>query len=171
MANWTDDFWLGMALEICQEGSKDPSTRVGCVIVRPDKTPCSWGTNGFPQGIADTEERLNDRPTKLELTVHAEMNAFLFAPERVVGYTMYTTFAPCIRCAANIIQAKIARSRPPAITARAGREEQGGPTLCSGRLGSTCQSSKTGIRPSNWQPSVAEKLIADRDNKQGDRLT
>lgn len=109
MANWNDDFWLGMAWKYAQEGSKDPSTKVGCVIVRPDKTACSWGTNGFPQGVADTAERLGDRPTKLELTIHAEINAFLFAPERVAGYTMYTTFAPCIRCAAAIVQAKIAR--------------------------------------------------------------
>ena len=109
MSNWTDQFWLGMAKKYADEGSKDPSTKVGCVIVRPDKTPCSWGTNGFPQGIADTEERLNDRATKLDLTIHAEMNALLFAPERVVGYTIYTTFAPCIRCAVNIIQAKLSR--------------------------------------------------------------
>jgi dCMP deaminase len=109
MANWTDDFWLGMAYKYAQEGSKDPSTKVGCVIVRPNKTPCSWGVNGFPQGIKDTPERLADRTTKNELTVHAELNALLFAAERVAGYTMYTTFAPCIRCAVNVIQAKIAK--------------------------------------------------------------
>jgi dCMP deaminase len=117
MANWTDEFWLGMAWKYAQEGSKDPSTRVGCVIVRPDRTPCSWGTNGFPQGIADTPERLNHRPTKLELTVHAELNALHFAPERVVGFTMYTTFAPCVLCAPHIIQNKLARIVHPAITA------------------------------------------------------
>lgn len=109
MSQWNDQFWLEMAKKYAEE-SKDPSTKVGCVIVRPDRTPCSWGTNGFPQGIADTQERLNDRPTKYDLTIHAELNALLFAPERVVGYTIYTTFAPCIRCAANIIQAKLARA-------------------------------------------------------------
>lgn len=109
MSNWGDTFWLGMAAKYAAEGSKDPSTKVGCVIVRPDRTPCSWGTNGFPQGIADTPERLNDRPTKYDLTIHAELNALLFASERVAGYTIYTTFAPCIRCAATIVQAKLAR--------------------------------------------------------------
>jgi dCMP deaminase len=109
MVPWSDDFWLGMAQKYADEGSKDPSTKVGCVIVRPDKTACSWGTNGFPNGIADTEERLNTREIKYDLTIHAELNALLFAPERVVGYTLYSTFAPCIRCAVNIIQAKIAR--------------------------------------------------------------
>ncbi|ARK07488.1 tRNA-specific adenosine deaminase [Sphingobium phage Lacusarx] len=108
MSNWNDTFWLEMAQNYAK-GSKDPSTKVGCVIVRPDRTPCSWGTNGFPQGIADTPNRLNDRQTKYDLTIHAELNALLFAPERVVGYTLYSTFAPCIRCAVNIIQAKISR--------------------------------------------------------------
>ena len=108
MSQWNDQFWLEMAKKYAEE-SKDPSTKVGCVIVRPDRTPCSWGTNGFPQGIADTQDRLNDRPTKYDLTIHAELNALLFAPERVVGYTLYSTFAPCIRCAVNIIQAKIAK--------------------------------------------------------------
>lgn len=108
MSNWGDQFWLEMAAKYA-EGSKDPSTKVGCVIVRPDRTACSWGTNGFPQGVADTPERLNDRPTKYDLTIHAELNALLFASEKVAGYTIYTTFAPCIRCAVNIIQAKLAR--------------------------------------------------------------
>jgi dCMP deaminase len=150
MTNWTDDFWLGMAWKYAQEGSKDPSTRVGCVIVRPDRTPCSWGTNGFPQGIADTPERLNDRDTKLDLTVHAETNAFLFAPERVVGYTMYTTFAPCIRCAANIVQAKIARVVfPPA-------EASGNPRWIEQQGRSIALFREAGIDVSivDWHPPV-----------------
>lgn len=106
---WSDQFWLRMAKHYAEEGSKDPSTKVGCVIVRPDRTPASWGVNGFPMGIADTEERLNDRPTKYELTVHAELNAILFSPESVKGMTLYSTFAPCIRCAATIVQSGLAR--------------------------------------------------------------
>lgn len=109
MAKWSDEFWLSMAQKYADEGSKDPSTKVGAVIVRPDKTACSWGTNGFPQGIADTEERLTNRELKLDLTIHAELNALLFSPEKVNGYTLYSTFAPCVRCAVTIIQAKIAR--------------------------------------------------------------
>lgn len=106
---WSHQFWLRMAKHYAEEGSKDPSTKVGCVIVRPDRTPASWGVNGFPMGIADTEARLNDRPTKYELTVHAELNSILFATESVKGMTLYSTFAPCIRCAATIVQAGLGR--------------------------------------------------------------
>lgn len=89
--------------------SKDPSTKVGALIVRPDLTTASRGYNGFPRGIADTEERLNDRPTKYDLVVHAETNALLTAKEPLKGYTLYSTFPPCIRCVTSIIQAGIAR--------------------------------------------------------------
>ena len=44
--------------------SKDPSTKVGAVIVRPDRTVASVGFNGFARGVDDTEERLNDRALK-----------------------------------------------------------------------------------------------------------
>jgi dCMP deaminase len=108
-SKWTDDFWMGMAWKYAQEGSKDPSTKVGCVIVRPDRTPASWGTNGFPQGIKDTPERLADKTFKYPHTIHAELNAIIFAGERLEGCTAYTTFAPCTPCAMAIIQAKIAR--------------------------------------------------------------
>jgi len=111
---WSHQFWIRMAKHYAEEGSKDPSTKVGAVLVRPDRTPASWGVNGFPMGIADTEDRLNTRELKYELTVHAESNCLLFAREQVAGYTMYTTFAPCVRCAVNIIQAKLARVVFPA---------------------------------------------------------
>lgn len=106
MTNWTPKFWLDMAEQYAQ-GSKDPGMKVGCVIVRPDRTAASWGCNGFPRGIEDTEERLTDRDMKLSLTIHAETNALLFAKESVAGYTLYCTFCPCIRCAVNIIQSGI----------------------------------------------------------------
>lgn len=101
---WSHQFWLKMAKHYAEEGSKDPSTKVGCVIVRPDRTPASWGVNGFPMGIEDTDERLNDRDLKLALTIHAEQNAFNFLRERADGYTLYSTFAPCVKCAVQIIQ-------------------------------------------------------------------
>jgi len=89
--------------------SKDPSTKVGGIVVRPDLTTASRGYNGFPRRVADTEGRLTDRAIKLDLVVHAETNALLTAKEPLTGYTMYTTFPPCIRCAVSIIQAGIGR--------------------------------------------------------------
>jgi dCMP deaminase len=87
--------------------SKDPSTKVGAVIVRPDRTIASLGYNGFPRGVDDTYK---DREHKLLRTVHAEMNAILSAREPVNGYTLYVTpLCPCSNCAAAIIQSGIKR--------------------------------------------------------------
>jgi dCMP deaminase len=100
--------------------SKDPSTRVGAVLVGPDKEVLSLGYNGLPRGIADTPERLYDRPTKYGLVVHAEINAIMNAARNGVstkGSTMYVIAeragrfwggAPCQRCAVETIQAGIA---------------------------------------------------------------
>ena len=41
--------------------SKDPSTKVGCVVVGEDREIRSTGFNGFPRGIDDNAERLLDR--------------------------------------------------------------------------------------------------------------
>lgn len=54
--------------------SKDPSTKVGCVIAK-DKRIVSVGYNGFPEGIRDTYERLNNRELKYQIVQHAEENA------------------------------------------------------------------------------------------------
>jgi dCMP deaminase len=113
--NW-DEYFLRIA-GLAAQKSKDPSTKVGAVIVRPDRTIVSLGYNGFPRGVADTPERLNDRPTKYSLVVHAEMNAILSARESLNGYTLYTVpFMPCDRCFMHVIQAGIKRVVFPPAT-------------------------------------------------------
>lgn len=107
--------------------SKDPSTKVGAVIVGPDREIRSTGFNGFPRGIADTDERLNNREVKLSLVVHAEMNAILNAARigmPMKGCALYLAAtddsgivwggAPCTRCTVEIIQSGITEvvSRP-----------------------------------------------------------
>jgi dCMP deaminase len=110
--------------------SKDPSTQVGAVLVGPDKEILSVGYNGFPRGVADTDERLNDRPTKYELVVHAEINSIMNAARNgvctkhstlyVIAYNRKTKQlwggAPCIRCAVETIQAGIGAVIVPAPT-------------------------------------------------------
>lgn len=99
-----DDRFLELAA-LVGGWSKDPSTKVGAVIVRPDRTIASLGYNGFPRGVDDTYK---DREHKLLRTVHAEMNAILSAREPVNGYTLYVTpLCPCANCAAAIIQSGI----------------------------------------------------------------
>lgn len=90
--------------------SKDPSTKVGAVIVDPERRVLSVGYNGFPRGVLDDEDRYNIRDTKYELIVHAEANAILTSTQSVKGCTIYTTPLPsCARCAGLVIQSGIKR--------------------------------------------------------------
>lgn len=90
--------------------SKDPSTKVGAVIVDPERRVISVGYNGFPRRVEDTEERYATREIKYELIVHAEANAILTSPQSVKGCTLYTTpLFSCARCAGLVIQAGITR--------------------------------------------------------------
>ena len=78
MSEKWDGRFLSLATHI-SGWSKDPSTKVGCVVVGPDREIRSTGFNGFPQGIADTDERLSDRNLKYPLICHAEENAIMHA--------------------------------------------------------------------------------------------
>lgn len=96
-------------MKVAEGWSKDPSTKVGAVIVRPDLTVASIGYNGFPRGMSDDAELYADRPTKYSRIVHGEMNAILNAHGTVEGCTLYVPFPPCDRCAVHVVQAGIAR--------------------------------------------------------------
>lgn len=88
--------------------SKDPSSKVGAVVVDDKNRIVSVGFNGFPMGVKDTEERLNKRELKYDLIVHAETNAILCSPKSVSGCRIYIyPYLPCSRCAGAIIQSGI----------------------------------------------------------------
>lgn len=88
--------------------SKDPSTRVGCVIVDDKQRVVSMGYNGFPRGVRDDNERYAKREIKLSMTVHAEANALLNSVASVEGCTLYVTpLCTCNDCAKLVIQAGI----------------------------------------------------------------
>ena len=93
--------------------SKDPSTQVGAVAVDKDGRVISAGYNGFPRGIADTPQRLNNRELKYRYIVHAEMNAIYnasFAGVSLNGATMYVHGLPCCsECTKGMIQVGIKR--------------------------------------------------------------
>lgn len=99
--------WNRRFLDLCEHiatWSKDPSTKLGSVIVDDKKRIVSVGYNGFPRGVFDFEERYNDRPTKYLFVAHAERNALDNAPMMVDNCTMYVTLLPCNECAKSIIQ-------------------------------------------------------------------
>jgi len=112
MSDKWDWRFLSMA-EMVASWSKDPSTKCGAVIVRPDRSIASLGFNGFPRGCDDSAALYADRELKLERVVHAEVNALLAAREPLHGYTMYTwppgAGPSCARCTSCIIQAGIKR--------------------------------------------------------------
>ena len=92
--------------------SKDPSRKIGAIAVDPLKrVVLSAGYNGFPRGILDSTERLNDRPTKYRLVVHAEMNMIYNATFNGVsldGAYLYVHGLPlCSECCKGIIQVGI----------------------------------------------------------------
>lgn len=81
--------------------SKD-KTKVGCVLISPDKTKISYGYNGFPRGIKD-DQRLTSKD-KNQLITHAELNAILNSVTNLKDWTLYATKFPCVDCAKAIIQ-------------------------------------------------------------------
>jgi dCMP deaminase len=103
------DRWvLGLANYV-STASKDPSTKLGAVVVaRDDRRRVAWGYNGFPPGIAD-DARLDDRGVKYDLIMHAEENALANATFDVVGSTLYCPVPPCRRCARVIAARRVAR--------------------------------------------------------------
>lgn len=97
--------------EFIGQWSKDPSTQVGAVIVRPDKTIASVGYNGFPRGTDDGAHLYEEKEVKYARIVHAEINAIISAQNAdFKGCTIYVSpLYPCPQCAAALIQAGITR--------------------------------------------------------------
>jgi dCMP deaminase len=102
-----DTRFLGLAAHI-SSWSKDPSSQVGAVITDGNRI-ISLGYNGFAAGVNDTEDRLEDRACKLNLTIHAEENAMIFAKRDLSGCTVYVTHPPCPRCASKLVQEEVKR--------------------------------------------------------------
>jgi dCMP deaminase len=106
--NW-DKYFLDMAVFVAQK-SKDISTKVGSVIVGPDKEVRSTGFNGFPRRVNDEKPERLERPLKYLWTEHSERNAIFAAAKIGIpldNCSIYVDFYPCADCARAIIQAGI----------------------------------------------------------------
>lgn len=105
------DEWRRRYMELAQlvaTWSKDPSTKVGAVVVGRDRRKIAVGYNGFPRGIED-DDRLNNREVKYQLVQHAERNVLDNAQFDLEGATLVTTLFPCHECAKSIVSRGIKR--------------------------------------------------------------
>lgn len=102
--------YLQSAKDIAQ-WSKDPSRKIGAVVIGSKGQILCHGYNGFPRGIDDNNVRLNSRNLKYKYVVHAEMNAIFNATYAGIcldGATLYVYGLPiCSECAKGIIQVGI----------------------------------------------------------------
>lgn len=104
-----DKRFLDMA-KLVSTWSKDPSTKVGAVIVDSQKRIVSVGFNGLAVGIDNEETILENRELKYRTILHAEENAILFSKQPLNDCTVYTyPFQPCLKCTSVIIQTGIKR--------------------------------------------------------------
>jgi len=105
--------FLNLAKEV-SSWSKDPSTKVGAAIVRPDYTVASLGFNGFPSRMSDEPHVYSNREEKYSRIIHAEMNALLHCRESVHGYSLFTyPMMTCDRCFVHLAEAGITRFVAP----------------------------------------------------------
>lgn len=101
-------YFIRVAQEIAK-ASKDPSTKVGALIVGPNGEIRSTGYNGFARKIKETETRWS-RPEKYLWVVHAEHNAALqIGRAGADGCLLYisNSYLPCAQCASVIVQVGI----------------------------------------------------------------
>ncbi|MDR2821841.1 MAG: dCMP deaminase family protein [Mycoplasmataceae bacterium] len=107
-----DEYFMGIAI-MTSKRSADPSSQVGCILVRPDNRIVSLGYNGFPKGSDDgafSWEREGEWiNTKYPYVVHDAINALLNAKGAdLTGCKMYCNLFPCNDCAKALAQAGIA---------------------------------------------------------------
>lgn len=103
-----EEYFLEIAKTVSKR-SKDPSTKIGAVIVDEKNRPISFGYNGLPQHSDESRLTLTERPLKYHYVIHAEMNAILFAKRDLSNCALYCEYAPCDNCLKHIIQSGIKR--------------------------------------------------------------
>ena len=112
MSNKWDKRYMELA-KVISTWSKDPSKKIGAIAIGSKGQVLAQGFNGFPRGIDDADDRLNDRETKYKYVVHAEMNLIYNATFNGIsldGSTVYIYGLPlCSECAKGLIQVGIKR--------------------------------------------------------------
>lgn len=109
MSHSWDRYFMSMVYLVAMK-SKDPSTKIGAVVVGPGHEIRSTGYNGPPRGVDDEVPERLIAPRKYFYFEHAERNACYSATRSGIsleGCTMYTHGTPCADCARAIIQVGI----------------------------------------------------------------
>ena len=97
--------FMNQARFIAKNFSKDPSTKVGAVLVDPvDFTLLTQGYNGMPRGVDESRPERQARPLKYAFYEHAERNAvFNLARRKLKGSIAISTTEPSLSCARALI--------------------------------------------------------------------
>ena len=106
-----DEYFMGIAL-FTSLRSKDPSSKVGAVIVNQKNRIVGTGYNGFIAGVDESSFSWNREgewlQTKYPYVVHAEANAILNSTtSNMEDCRIYSTLYPCNECAKKIAQKEI----------------------------------------------------------------
>lgn len=109
--NW-DEYFMLQAM-IASFKSKDPATKVGCVIVDQNNHQVSMGYNGMLAGIDESKlpwGKNTDVPLEFQkygYVVHSEANAILHTSKSLENCKIYVTLFPCNECAKLIVSKKV----------------------------------------------------------------
>lgn len=112
LAKCQDPKWVKRFMEVAEltsSWSKDPSTTVGSVIVSESCKIAGQGYNGLFAGLDDNLLESITRKEKLELTVHAEANAYanrIQLPDNEDQF-IFVTKPMCLECAKLTVLNKI----------------------------------------------------------------
>ena len=104
-----DDYFMTMVYLVASK-SKDKRTKIGAVVVGPNKEIRSTGYNGFVRGLDDLNFKRQKKGEKNYWYEHAERNSIYNAT--LIGASlsdciMYTQGVPCMDCARGIVQSGI----------------------------------------------------------------
>jgi dCMP deaminase len=93
--------------------SKDPRTKVGCIILTKDfSRQLSTGINGFARHMNDNDPARWERPKKYGYVSHAEANGVANAARTgtpLDGSVIVVTKFPCSTCTKLLIQAGVTK--------------------------------------------------------------
>ena len=112
MAHPQDPKWVKRFIELSNmtaEWSKDPSTKVGAVIVSESCKIAGQGYNGLFRGLDDSMLTYISRDEKLSLTAHAEANAYanrIHMPDNEDLF-IFVSKPMCLECAKLTVLNKI----------------------------------------------------------------